>query len=112
MALSIPTGYQRAIIFNGVQTTAYGNATSTQSAGSGTSDVAVTANLTGLAPSTTYHYRIVATNSAGTSFGSDETFITRGKVDFDNDGQTDLLWWNKANGNVGVWYMNAGILLP
>ena len=31
-----------------------------------------------------------------------------GTGDFDNDGQTDLLWWNKANGNVGVWYMNAG----
>jgi hypothetical protein len=34
------------------------------------------ANLITLQPGTTYHYRIEATNSAGTSYGSDQTFTT------------------------------------
>jgi phosphodiesterase/alkaline phosphatase D-like protein len=44
--------------------------------GSGTSPVAVSAALTGLTPSTTYHFRIVATNPTGTSQGADRTFAT------------------------------------
>src|SRR5437763_1322766 len=37
---------------------------------------AVSANISGLNVSTTYHFRIVAHNSGGTSFGSDRTFTT------------------------------------
>src|SRR5271166_3506862 len=44
--------------------------------GNGTSPVAVSANVSGLSPSTTYHYRIVATNPTGTGHGSDGTFET------------------------------------
>jgi phosphodiesterase/alkaline phosphatase D-like protein len=44
--------------------------------GSGTSPVAVSAALTGLVASSTYHYRIVATNPTGTSFGADTMFTT------------------------------------
>jgi hypothetical protein len=36
------------------------------------------AALTGLAPGTTYHYRIVASNGAGTGYGPDATFTTTG----------------------------------
>jgi len=46
------------------------------SAGSGSSAVAASTNLTGLTPSTTYHFRLVATNDGGTTLGSDLTFIT------------------------------------
>ena len=35
-----------------------------------------TADISGLSPNTTYHYRAVATNSAGTSYGDDKTFVT------------------------------------
>ena len=42
--------------------TSYGAKTSNVSAGSGTANTAVSANLTGLTPGTTYHYRVVATN--------------------------------------------------
>jgi hypothetical protein len=38
--------------------------------------VEVSAALTGLAPNTTYHFRISATNGSGTSDGSDDTFTT------------------------------------
>jgi hypothetical protein len=46
--------------------------------GSGNSPVAVAANVTGLVPDTTYHYRLSATNINGTNTGSDEQFTTRG----------------------------------
>jgi phospholipase C len=44
--------------------------------GSGTSPVAVSAQLEGLIPNTTYHFRILATNSGGTSSGGDQSFTT------------------------------------
>ncbi|UEG49611.1 T9SS type A sorting domain-containing protein [Ferruginibacter lapsinanis] len=37
---------------------------------------AITSNISGLAFSTTYHVRAYATNSAGTSYGADQTFTT------------------------------------
>ncbi|MGH2850835.1 MAG: hypothetical protein ACRDLP_09485, partial [Solirubrobacteraceae bacterium] len=56
--------------------TAYGSQTSSWSAGSGSGSVAVSSTLSGLAPATTYHYRLVATNGSGTTAGSDATFTT------------------------------------
>jgi len=46
------------------------------SAGSGTRDVTVTAAVSGLAAGTTYHYRLVATNTFGTVASTDHTFVT------------------------------------
>ena len=56
--------------------TSYGSTTSSQSAGSGTSSVSVSASLTGLKAGTTYHYRFVATSSAGTGRGADGILTT------------------------------------
>ena len=56
--------------------TSYGSKTSNVSAGSGTANAAVSASLTGLAPGTTYHYRVVASNSSGTTRGADGIFTT------------------------------------
>jgi hypothetical protein len=67
-----PTSYR----FEYGTTTAYGSATSDTAAGSGTTDVAAGAVLDGLAPATTYHYRVVASNAAGVATGSDQTFTT------------------------------------
>ncbi len=36
----------------------------------------VVVNIPGLQPSTTYHYRLIASNSGGTSYGQDMTFTT------------------------------------
>jgi hypothetical protein len=41
----------------------------------------VTLSLQGLDPGTTYHYRLVVSNPAGTSEGADETFTTPGILD-------------------------------
>jgi phosphodiesterase/alkaline phosphatase D-like protein len=57
-------------------TTSYGTKTASKSAGSGTANVDVTADLTGLTAGTTYHYRLVATNAAGTARGADGIFTT------------------------------------
>src|SRR5215203_628277 len=43
-------------------------------AGAENSPVFVSQDLTGLAPGTTYHYRLVANSSAGTEIGADRTF--------------------------------------
>ena len=56
--------------------TSYGTKTATVNAGSGTANAGVSASLTGLAPATTYHYRVVATNSSGTARGADGIFAT------------------------------------
>ncbi len=40
------------------------------------SEHAVSATLTGLAPGTTYHFRLAATNANGANVGSDATFVT------------------------------------
>jgi hypothetical protein len=47
-----------------------------ESASSGAEQIAATAEISGLAPGTTYHFRVAATNSIGTSYGPDVTFTT------------------------------------
>ena len=54
----------------------YGSASSTLSLAPAASAQSIAVALSGLAASTTYHFRVVATNSAGTTDGPDETFTT------------------------------------
>lgn len=71
-----PSGSSTEYYFEYGTGTSYGSTTETADAGLGMSDVSVSANITGLSASMTYHFRIVATNSAGTSDGEDQTFTT------------------------------------
>ncbi len=58
-------------------TTAYGNvATATPSPVTGNSATSVSAGITGLTTNTTYHFRVKAVNSTGTSYGSDMSFLS------------------------------------
>jgi hypothetical protein len=57
--------------------TGYGKQTSTTAAGAGTGSVPASAALSNLTAGTRYHYRIVASSAAGTTYGGDATFITR-----------------------------------
>ena len=57
-------------------TTAYGSQTDATDIGSGTTPTSVTGYLSQLTPGTTYHYRLVAQNSLGTTYGYDYTFTT------------------------------------
>jgi PKD repeat protein len=72
---------------NGVPTTyhvefgpsaTYGHSTASFFAGAGDYAEQVRATLSGLAPSTVYHYRVVATSAGGTAVGSDRAFTTAG----------------------------------
>jgi len=69
-----PNGLATTYYFQWGTSTAYGNTTTTTSAGSGTTAVAVSANITGLVAGTPYYFRLVATNSDGTAYGTDLTF--------------------------------------
>ena len=73
-----PEGASTTYKFEYGTTTSYGTSVPVPdgSAGSGTSAVNESANISNLTASTTYHYRIDATNSAGTTNGSDATFTT------------------------------------
>ncbi len=72
-----PRGITTTVSFNYGLTTAYGSTTATQNLGRGTTDLPVTANLSGLAPDTIYHYRVVTTQTGGTPLsGIDKTFRT------------------------------------
>ena len=69
-----PNGLATTYHFEWGTTVAYGNNTATLPAGSGIATVPESANITGLTGGTTYHFRIDATNSDGTSYGNDFTF--------------------------------------
>ncbi len=58
-------------------TSLYGTATPAAAAGKGNKRVAVTADVTGLAPASVYHFRLVARNSRGLTKGKDRTFKTK-----------------------------------
>jgi hypothetical protein len=60
-------------------TTAYGSRT-TSGSGAGTAPLMASVHLSGLRPGTAYHYRLVATNAAGTSYGYDGVLTTAGRV--------------------------------
>lgn len=74
-----PNGTPASYAFQYGTSTSYGQQTSPQSAGSGTSGENVTATLNGLPSGTTIHYRIIATYaSSSTVVGNDATFNTNG----------------------------------
>jgi hypothetical protein len=71
-----PEGQATTFYFEYGTTTSYGSQTAMTAAGAGSADLKVTASASALAPNTTYHYRVVATNDSGTTLGSDVSFKT------------------------------------
>jgi hypothetical protein len=70
-----PHGLSTTVYFQYGTTTSYGHTTLSQIK-TGNTYQGVSANISGLTASTTYHFRIVATNSSGTNYGSDRTLTT------------------------------------
>jgi len=60
----------------------YPNSTPELSAGSGDVNISVLGQLSGLQPGTAYHYRVVASNSGGTTDGLDQSFTTFERATF------------------------------
>jgi len=76
-----PNYLSTSVKFEWGTTTSYDSTTTVQQSPlTGNSDVNVNIDLSGLSPGTTYHYRIVATNELGTTYGNDMTFKTLGDV--------------------------------
>jgi DNA-binding beta-propeller fold protein YncE len=77
-ALVNPGGILATYRFEYGPTSAYGSSTPFPegNVGEGLESHAVWASASGLAPGTTYHYRVVATNQLGTVYGLDQTFTT------------------------------------
>jgi hypothetical protein len=71
-----PNGQSTTYYFQYGTTTGYGSQTSPASAGSGTMNVNVSSAISSLSPNATYHYRLVAQNASGTTFGADKSFKT------------------------------------
>ncbi|MFC1882956.1 S8 family serine peptidase, partial [Thermodesulfobacteriota bacterium] len=93
-----PNGISTTYYFEYGTTISYGSKTIETTAGSGTNDVTVSADLTGLSDDTTYHFRLVAENSGRAVYGVDATFTTI-NADSDEDGIDDS-WEIQYFGNL------------
>jgi hypothetical protein len=110
-----PNGQSTSWYFEYGTSTGYGKKTSTKSAGSGTAGVRVSGALTGLAPGTTYHYRLVATSGGGTARGADGIFTTSsapvaatGTARGVTTTSATLTGSVDANGRATTWYFEYG----
>ena len=70
-----PHGLSTTVYFQYGRTLSYGSRTPNQTK-TGSNYQNLSANIAGLSAGTTYHFRIVGTNSAGTRYGNDRTFTT------------------------------------
>src|SRR5205807_2454466 len=71
-----PNGQATTAQFQYGLTTAYGSNLVVSGTFTGATSQAASASLAGLAPSTTYHFRLVATNVLGGTNGLDQSFTT------------------------------------
>jgi len=101
-----PGGFETAYRFEFGPTTAYGRQTTVASAGAGAVARAVAAPISGLSPSTTYHYRLVGASVFGTANGSDATFTTPAAPVLipppANAGQQGVLGTTGSSGSTGA----------
>jgi hypothetical protein len=99
-----PNGLDTKYSFEYGETRGYGSSTPLADAGSGTSGVPASASIAGLRPGTEYHYRVVATSTAGTSLGADSTFTTL------SEQHSDPTWAvrNASTGHQSVYYVGTG----
>jgi len=77
-----PRGLATVYAFQFGTTTGYGAQMAPVTAGNGTTGVTVSQTITGLSPGITYHYRLIATNAAGTSNGKDAIFTIKVPLTF------------------------------
>jgi phosphodiesterase/alkaline phosphatase D-like protein len=71
-----PNGTETTYTFEYGTTTTFGSLSAIDNAGDSNALQSITLPITGLAPNTTYRYRIVATNHNGTTTGIVRSFTT------------------------------------
>jgi len=99
-----PNGSRTRYWFQYGTSTSYGSQTWSRSAGSGTAAVPVSASLGRLTAGMTYHYRLVASSSAGTSDGADQSFTTAAPA------QPQRHWFAGSVSAVGSSSLTVGVL--
>ncbi len=72
-----PKGAATTYVFQVGTTSLYGSTTAPTSAGGGNKGVRIAVPISGMAPDTTYHYRLVAQNAKGITRGKHRTFKTK-----------------------------------
>lgn len=113
-----PNGLPTTYHFEWGTTTAYASNGPIRSAGSGTRAVSVHQSADHLTPGATYHYRLVATNSSGTTYGTDRTFVaghvspnvSTGPVTYLNSTGAVLNGTVNPNNEPTTWYFEWGNL--
>ena len=75
-----PNGDSAQVFFQYGSTASYGGTTSTTTIPLGLTTTPVAISLAGLTSGSTYHFRVEAVNTSGTTFGLDQTFTTTGGV--------------------------------
>ena len=73
-----PNGQATTWYFEYGTTTSYGARTASKSAGSGTRSTSVSSGISSLVAGTGYHFRLVAANGSGTTYGTDQSLTTVG----------------------------------
>jgi hypothetical protein len=102
-----PHGLTSTVYFQYGKTTSYGRTTPSQIE-TGNTYRNINANINGLSADSLYHFRIVATNSAGTTYGADKLFTVVSN-DFNNDNHPDYLLFNPTTRGTVIWYMNKNV---
>lgn len=114
-----PNSQDTIYYFQWGPTAAYGNTTPSQTlvAGGAIGWFPVSAGLKGLSPSSTYHYRLIATNSSGSVFGTDQSFTTLGVFSVGehlytyatNGGAVTIVAYDGPGGDVAIPGTMAGL---
>lgn len=76
----IPLGFATSAWFEWGTNTSYGQATAPTNTGSGIDVIHISNPITGLATGQSIHFRLVASNASQTIYGTDQQFVTSGKV--------------------------------
>ena len=109
-----PNGLTTAVHFDYGITTNYGSSTATQTY-QGSTTQNVTANLSSLTAGATYHFRIVASNSAGTTYGADRSFTTPAAravvADFNGDSSPDFVLQQTSLHQTVVAYLSNTVVI-
>ncbi len=110
-----PNGLPTSWYFVYGTSTAYGSRTASQSAGSGTHTVEVSASISNLAATTGYHFQLIAANAAGTRGGGDRILgtvgapsVQTGTVQSPTPTSATLTGTLAPNGETTRWHFDYG----